>query len=270
MRRRIGGRAVEADVAGSRRFEDDQHDVPPGERAREVLQALTRGRRIRARPPVDGSGRSGHARNGRRDERAHGAAVQPACVDMRDAGVADGSHDSPDADRAHADRNRPPAKEPGQPGPDDRGHRQCRHIERRQVVRDRISEWAACRPDDRPRQRRREHARDRYVERDVEDGCRIQRPADPLTLQRCIDEEEDAGRQDVLPDVGGERPRRHRDVSADERNRLGGDQRRKQARGPQRRTRFSRLSSIHETVTLSPRALQIQSCTRTAGAGGCR
>ena len=112
------------------------------------------------------------------------------------------------------------------------GTASCRQIARCDVVRDRICEWSARRPDDRPRQRRREHARDRDVDGDIDDGRHIQRPADPVSFQRRINQEEDPGNQDVLPDVGGERPHRHRHPGADERDRLGGDQRRKQATRP--------------------------------------
>ena len=118
---------------------------------------------------------------------------------------------------------------------------------------------------------------DRHVDGDVRDEDGVGRPRDPRPLQSPEakdDRKEQERNQDVLPQVGDRRPERERDISAartaEERQRLGGQEDREQAERSQRVTRFSRLSSSHDTRTPPPRVFHIQSWTSTTGAAGSR
>jgi len=66
----------------------------------------------------------------------------------------------------------------------------------------------------------------------------------------------------------GVQPKLNRASSED--HHLRYDEDTKQREGSHLFTRFNRFSSNHETTTLDPRRLQIQSCTSTASAGGRR
>ena len=267
MRHDVWRGAVQAEIARGGRFERGEHHAPSGGRAAKPRQIVARCSIGAGCAPV-GRGRRvrGDLRQHRTGERRPCVVVEARRVDARRRRRAE--RDAREERRDEAARRHTPRaqrRDARQGG----GGRHQQDVRRRRVESDRIGNRAARRAPHRERQRRRQHAHDRDVDRGVEREDRVERPcgARPRSEPRVHGGERQHDER-VLPEVRDRRPRRRRHRMSPDAGSLRRGEHDDQAERPHARTRLMRFSSATDTIRLSPRLRQIQSWTRTIGAGG--